>query len=425
MLVVKSMNILNICENGDVLSVIRIVKIVINIIRIVIPILLMIRLMLDYMHAVKESDNDALQKANKSAVLRVIACILLFMIPTFVNLIANVADPDNKTYVSCLNDATIEKINAAFVLKAEKDLDKATETLKRTDYQVAQISIQKIKINADKERLTQELENIANYVEIRESIYVLAENFNREDYVKLKEKIDSIEDESMKTRLSVELKQALGTKGTLAIYNSEPSDELYRNLRTLSGKTLASMLLEHDSSIDKLNLQIKDAVEMVGVGTREAPAAAAFTLIQTLAEYGYKINYDWGGKWHHVGIDGNFGRRITPQYCASHPNPDRCKTNLIWKGFDCSGFVSWALIQGFQDDNYRAKYIKSIPLAGKTESVCDVGDVLDSPKHIVLVVGHDESRKSYIVAESSNGVTLSYYKYNAADYSCRKIQYSN
>ena len=83
-------------------------------------------------------------------------------------------------------------------------------------------------------------------------------------------------------------------------------------------------------------------------------------------------------------------------YCDSHPNPDRCKTQLIWKGFDCSGFVNWALIQGFQDVKTGRQYTtqgSAIPLRGKTEAVCDVGDVVVNEKHITLVVGHDEANK--------------------------------
>ena len=153
------------------------------------------------------------------------------------------------------------------------------------------------------------------------------------------------------------------------------------------------------------------------------------TLIETLAEYGYRINYDWGGKWYHLGVDGNFGKRITPAYCDSHPNPDRCKTKLIWKGFDCSGFVNWALIQGFQNEKYQRQYTEdsgAIPLAGKTEAVCNVGDIIVNDDHITIVAGLDDANKSYIIAESTGGgVKLSYYKYNNSSYYCRHIQYSN
>ena len=421
--------ILNICDNGDVLSVVRVVKIVIQIIRIGVPILLMLMLMFDYMKAITNHDNDALQKTNKTAVMKVIAAVLVFLIPTFVRFIVNVADPGNTTYISCLANATFENINAVYVQLAEKDLDTAMETLKKSDYQIAVLSVSRVKSESDKKRLQDELARIKNYMTLRENIYIVAKNFNREDYQKLKEAIEAIEDKSIRERLLQELKTAIGSKGSLALYRIDPTDELYRNLRNFDGKTLSSVLQEHGSSVEKLNLQIKEAVEGVGVGTREAPIAAALTLIETLAEYGYRINYDWGGKWYHLGVDGNFGKRITPAYCDSHPNPDRCKTKLIWKGFDCSGFVNWALIQGFQNENYQRQYTEdsgAIPLAGKTEAVCNVGDIIVNDDHITIVAGLDDANKSYIIAESTGGgVKLSYYKYNNSSYYCRHIQYSN
>jgi hypothetical protein len=421
--------ILNICENAEVLSVIRIVKIIMQIIRIGVPILLMITLMIDYMKAVKDNDSDILAKTNKLAVMKVVAAVLIFLIPTFVNVIVGIADPNNKTYISCLRDATSENINSAYVVLAEKNLDVAMETLKKSDFQTAELSIKKVKNSSDRQRLEEELERIRSYMNLRESIYILANNFNREDYQKLKTAIEAIEDEKIKERLLNELKTAIGSKGSLAMYRINPEDELYRNLKNFDGKTLSSVLQEHGSSVEKLDLQIKEAVEAVGVGTREAPIAAAMTLIETLAEYGYRINYDWGGKWYHLGVDGNFGKRITPAYCDSHPNPDRCKTKLIWKGFDCSGFVNWALIQGFQNEKYQRQYTEdsgAIPLAGKTSAVCDVGDIIVNDKHITIVAGLDDEKKSYLIAESTGGgVKLSYYKYNNAAYYCRHIQYSN
>ncbi len=423
------MSILSICDNGDVLSVLRIVNIVITIIRIVVPIILILSLMLNYMNAVKDNDSDALAKANRLLVPKILATVLVFLIPTFVNLIVEVVDPGNKTYLSCLNDATEENINAAYRLVVEKYIDATRESLKLTDYQLAENALTKVKNEADKQELSQELDSLKHYIDIRERIYKLASNFKRDEFKKLKEEIEAITDEEMKEKLLETFKEAIGTKGSLLEYKTDPNDELYRNLRNFNGKTLKSVLNENGSSVEKLESQIAAAVEGVGVGTREAPAAAALTLIETLANYGYRINYDWGGKWYKLGVDGNWGKKITPLYCDSHPNPDRCKTQLIWKGFDCSGFVNWALIQGFNDPNYSKQYTEdsgAISLAGKTEAICDVGDTLVNDDHITLVVGTDDSRKSYIIAESTGGgVKLSYYNYNNSSYYCRKIKYSN
>ena len=50
------MLITSICDNAEILSVIRIVKIIITIIKIVVPIILMVSLSINYLIAVKSSD---------------------------------------------------------------------------------------------------------------------------------------------------------------------------------------------------------------------------------------------------------------------------------------------------------------------------------------------------------------------------------
>ena len=423
------MNIMGICDDGDVLSTLRIVNIVLTIIRITVPIMLILSLMIGYMNAVKDNDKDALAKANKSMVTKIIAAVLVFLIPTFVHVIVNTVDPGNRSYFSCLNDATKENISAAYRVTTEKYIDIARESLKQTDYQLALSSLDKVINESDKAELKKELEELKYYIDLRERIYTLGRSFDRDKFRELKAEIEAISDTDMQDKLLDILHEVIGSKGSLAQYNMDPNAEIYRNLRNFSGKTLKSVLEDNGSSVEKFEAQIAAAVQEMGVGTREAPVAAALTLIETLANYGYRINYDWGGKWYHVGVDGNWGKRINPQFCDSHRDPDRCKTQLIWKGFDCSGFVNWALIQGFNNPQNKTQYTEdsgAIPLRGQTTGICNVGDVVVNDDHITLVVGHDDEKKKYIIAESTGGgVKLSYYDYNNASYYCRHIAYLN
>lgn len=116
--------ILNICDNGDVLSVMRIVNITVLIIKIAIPIILILSLSINYLKAVYTSDNDALVKANKQAVNKMIAAILIFFIPTFVNVLVKLGSSENG-YSNCLTNATEEKISEAYVNQAQNTVDYA------------------------------------------------------------------------------------------------------------------------------------------------------------------------------------------------------------------------------------------------------------------------------------------------------------
>lgn len=162
------MNIISICENGDVLSVIRIVNIVITIIKIVVPILLILTLMIDYIKAVYKNDNDALVKTNKTAVTKVIAAILVFMIPTFINVIASISSYDKSGFTSCINNATPEKIHEAYVDQAQKRVDIAKNDLTEPTYLYATQEVTKLKDGSDKDRLKKELEAIKEKLDEKE-----------------------------------------------------------------------------------------------------------------------------------------------------------------------------------------------------------------------------------------------------------------
>ena len=119
------MLILKLCENGDILTAMSYIKTFLTIIRIVVPLVLIISLMVGYTRAVKEKDDDLLSKANRLAVKKAIAAILVFLIPTFVRVLSGMAFFESNEYISCINEATKENIIVAYRNVAEKRIDEA------------------------------------------------------------------------------------------------------------------------------------------------------------------------------------------------------------------------------------------------------------------------------------------------------------
>ncbi len=122
--------ILSICDMPETLSVLRIIQIVITIIKVVVPILLIVSAMIELVRAVTNSE---LNKISKPIVNKIIAAILIFLIPTFVRIIANVAG-NNGEYENCLGNITLETISSAYNKQAESLVSKAEETNSITDY---------------------------------------------------------------------------------------------------------------------------------------------------------------------------------------------------------------------------------------------------------------------------------------------------
>lgn len=234
----------------------------------------------------------------------------------------------------------------------------------------------------------------------------------------------------------------------MSIYESASGDDYaispdapdYKNLKFLVNQPLSSMLLSHGSSVETLNGMLKESATSAGVGTRKAVVNSAMTLIGTLAQYGYKLPYQWGGKYYKIGVNPSWGNVVNTN-CGDYNYNDRsvCYNNYKWVGFDCSGFVNWTLINGLQVDysGLQAKngvqytdFSRTIPLS-ENEAVCNPGDVLVNNGHIALVVGIEDSSKNYIVAESAGsriadgtgGVIISRWKFKKGDYKCRKLDY--
>lgn len=142
------MNILSICDNPDVLQVMRIINIVITIIKIAVPILLIIFIMIELIGAV--ADEEKFKKVTSGAVKKFIAALLIFLIPTLVQVIVvNVvgSNETNEEYKNCLKDLSVEQINKIYEKNALEAIVKAESTNNYNDYSNAVLLTHKIPDN--------------------------------------------------------------------------------------------------------------------------------------------------------------------------------------------------------------------------------------------------------------------------------------
>ena len=149
----------------------------------------------------------------------------------------------------------------------------------------------------------------------------------------------------------------------------------------------------------ELNQKIKDSVNNYGKCTKEAVAAAGVTLVNTLYEYGYYIVYYYGG-WHanakfdpSMPVTDAFGTTIGPDHYG----------RTIY-GFDCSGFVSWAISTA--TGNMLNYTTESFYTTGNQISFDDVepGDIItNNHGHILLIIGKKEDYIQVIEAVGDDG----------------------
>lgn len=159
------MNILSICDNPDVLQVMRIVNIVITIIKIAVPILLIIFIMIELISAI--TDEEKLKKVTTGAVKKFIAAVLIFLIPTLVQAIVVVTLGNENAadgYKNCLKNLTLEQINQIYEQNAIDAITKAESTLDYNDYSNAVILVHKIKDTEKKSDYLRRLDTLKSKI---------------------------------------------------------------------------------------------------------------------------------------------------------------------------------------------------------------------------------------------------------------------
>lgn len=190
--------------------------------------------------------------------------------------------------------------------------------------------------------------------------------------------------------------------GAIDYFDYELSSEGHEILH----ERLDTFLEKQGTSLDEFNELIANNVEEVGYGTRAGVVAAAVTLIAELGNnYGVKIPYYWSGGHFDgvvVGALGYWGGTSTGSVkCLQYANGQ----TYSYCGFDCSGFVPWAIKNGgFNKGVDLASNFVNMSGARKVKltnsPVMQPGDLLESSGHIILIVAVDEEAGKYICAEA-------------------------
>ena len=156
--------ILNICDNPSVLEVIRIINMVILIIKIVVPILLILNGMITLMKTIKVGNEDLLAKAKKQLISNAVAAIVIFLIPTLVNVLVRVSDTNNQ-YKDCLYSANFDGINQKYYENAKSSVSKAESTKTYNDYYEALSKVNEVKDDSQKKSLMDRLDVVKKSID--------------------------------------------------------------------------------------------------------------------------------------------------------------------------------------------------------------------------------------------------------------------
>lgn len=156
--------VLSVCSNPDLLSVMLIVNKLIKLLFIVGPVLVIVISSIDLIKAVIASNQEMIAKQKQVIPKRFLAAIIVFFVPTVLDLTMNLVD-NSFEYNSCFTNATEENVKAAYINRADNLVATAETSLNRIDYNDASLAVSKLEEGTTKDNYKTRLEAVLKTIE--------------------------------------------------------------------------------------------------------------------------------------------------------------------------------------------------------------------------------------------------------------------
>lgn len=143
------MAINEICEDVQLLNIINIFKSLITLGTIIVPVILVIFIIIDIIKTISSSDVDT-KKLSKSISKRIIASVVIFLIPMIINLVLSIIPVETSYYLACYDNASKEKIYLIAKDNVDKLLTKLNEALISSNYNESYLLYEEARINIKK-----------------------------------------------------------------------------------------------------------------------------------------------------------------------------------------------------------------------------------------------------------------------------------
>ena len=216
------MLLLDICDNGNILKVFRIIRVSLEIIRVIVPVLIIISVTISFFKALNEGTDDSFKEVFKSGIKKVIAGLLVFLAPTIIDAILGLASNDVNNVKACLDNSTEEGIQTAYQKEARKLLDEILKSYDLEKYDDVKTVIMKIDDDSIRSDYLKELDKIKIIIEINKSLDLLVQFYSDEGYEYLKNRIALVDNVSIRTELFEQLekiKEAFSFKAEPGVYD--------------------------------------------------------------------------------------------------------------------------------------------------------------------------------------------------------------
>lgn len=359
----------DVCNDIDILNIIRIFKSLINFAMIIVPVILVIFIIIEIIKTISSGELDT-KKMWRSITKKMLAGVLVFLVPVILNFVLNIIPVGTFYYIDCYNNATSDQIlylSTNNALSALNDFEQA-------------VTVAENQVNNTNYDNAYKL-----YEPARMSINKISEKETRETY---QETLATIRDRLEKVRTAIKEEENKVNIPT----RPSTGDEAGGGYITGSKYTydyIASILPSNLSSTRK-------------------------DIVLTATNYVGDIPYYWGGTASSPNFSANrFGTSVTPDYKGRNK-----------KGLDCSHFVDfvfWDVVGNnlgngnttYIWNNYSKEISESELLPGDIGFLCVPSSCADG-NHVGIYVGKDKDGNKIWVHETgspSNNVVINNYNF--------------
>lgn len=433
------------CQREEIARILKLIKLFVNIIRAAVPIILIISAMLKFIDVVVKK-GDEFEKVKKTVVTNIVAAVLIFLIPTFVNIIAKITNTYN-VLQTCfdLSGNPISTPGSGGSPKNPANTEKlptVTSVTQTGGYVVVNAK------EGNGGKITGYYFSKTNSIPSLNDDKWILKSTNKLEIVKLPNKYYVyVKDSSNKISKPVTLKFTytdLYNEGTKSRNSNFPLIEGY----------IDSVLKSKGDSLSNLNDMIAWSVKSAGLFTNEGVATAGISA-QSYLHAKYNIHISYISNIHcfnqryniYFGANPKFGQIITlndidkqaeengktiyPRELARQQGIKKYCMGL-YGGLDCQSFFGWAVHNGgFKAENTHHSYVgngKAKELTCGTScskaqmqsllSQLVIGDEMINPAHVMLFLSFYDDNKDGIndgvyVYEGTTPIGMGKYSWTA------------
>ena len=192
--------ILSICDNSTVQEVLSIISLVVKIICIATPIILIVSLMINITRKISDGKGDILNDMGSTIIPKVIAAVLIFFIPTFVDIIGKITLSD-VDYRQCIKFETLKEISPSKKEEINVLIERVESSMSETDYTIAINEVNKLSESETKNKFLERLKKTRELLDLQASVDNAVKFGGEKEYNLLLPKVNALEESSFKRNL--------------------------------------------------------------------------------------------------------------------------------------------------------------------------------------------------------------------------------